>query len=219
MRLPRAGVEERESKTYSLQSRDSYVEVQLATKETSAQNARARALEGWAFRRRTEARAWVVKGRVKVNGEVTRNPELWIDMQRDRVRLDGRPLEARERVAPLLGQAAGAWNDFNKDPKGRPTVYDLVAGVWNICVAGRPARSQYLGSAADDQRHAVRRTRDQPDVACAEDVSRQGVGRADRCTTADASGWNRIDGRHDARRNREAASRLEQVHALRDHAD
>ena len=77
---------------------------------------------------RTEARAWVAKGRVKVNGEVTRNPDLWIDMQRDRVRLDGRPLEARERVYLLLYKPPGYLTTY-KDPKGRPTVYDLVAGV------------------------------------------------------------------------------------------
>ena len=34
---------------------------------------------------RTEARAWVAAGRVKVNGRVIRDPDYWIDMQRELV--------------------------------------------------------------------------------------------------------------------------------------
>src|SRR5678815_4368032 len=56
---------------------------------------------------RTEARAWVSEGRVKVNGKVARNPDQWIDMQRDRVRFDDRPLETRERVHVLLYKPTG----------------------------------------------------------------------------------------------------------------
>ena len=77
---------------------------------------------------RTEARAWVAQGRVKVNGMVTRDPDRWIDMQRDRVRLDDKPLEVRERVYVLLYKPAGYLTTY-KDPKGRPTVYDLVTTI------------------------------------------------------------------------------------------
>jgi len=77
---------------------------------------------------RTEARAWVSEGRVKVNGKVARNPDQWIDMQRDRVRFDDRPLETRERVHVLLYKPTGYLTTY-KDPKGRPTVYDLVGAV------------------------------------------------------------------------------------------
>ena len=77
---------------------------------------------------RTEARAWVAQGRVKVNGQVARNPDQWVDMQRDRVRFDDRPLETRERVYVLLYKPPGYLTTY-KDPKGRPTVYDLVSAV------------------------------------------------------------------------------------------
>ena len=77
---------------------------------------------------RTEARAWVAEGRVKVNGRVTRDPDRWIDMQRDRVQFDDKPLAPRERVYVLLYKPAGYLTTY-KDPKGRPTVYDLVSGV------------------------------------------------------------------------------------------
>src|SRR5262245_30050875 len=47
---------------------------------------------------RVESRSWIHAGRVKVNGKLIRNPDHWIDMDRDRVRFDDKPLEARERV-------------------------------------------------------------------------------------------------------------------------
>jgi 16S rRNA U516 pseudouridylate synthase RsuA-like enzyme len=56
---------------------------------------------------RVETRGWVHAGRVKVNGRVTRNPEQWIDMPRDRVRLDNAPLVARERIYRLLELSDG----------------------------------------------------------------------------------------------------------------
>jgi len=77
---------------------------------------------------RTDARGWIAAGRVKVNGKVTRDPDQWIDMARDRVRLDNKPLEARERLYVLLYKPTGYLTTY-KDPEGRPTVYDLVADV------------------------------------------------------------------------------------------
>jgi pseudouridine synthase len=77
---------------------------------------------------RVEARGWVRDGRVQVNGTTTRNPDQWVDMQRDRVRLDGKPLAARERLYVLLYKPTGYLTTY-RDPEGRPTVYDLVDDV------------------------------------------------------------------------------------------
>ena len=77
---------------------------------------------------RVEARGWIHAGRVKVNGHVTRNPDQWVDMKRDRVLFDGKPLVARERVYLLLYKPTGYLTTY-KDPDGRPTVYDLIAGA------------------------------------------------------------------------------------------
>lgn len=77
---------------------------------------------------RTEARSWVHAGRVTVNGQATQNPDQWVDMERDRVRFDGKPLEIRERVYILLFKPTGYLTTY-KDPDGRPTVYDLVKDV------------------------------------------------------------------------------------------
>jgi pseudouridine synthase len=77
---------------------------------------------------RVEARRWVQAGRVTVNGTIVRNPDHWIDMERARVRVDGKPLVARERVYLLLYKPIGYLTTY-KDPDGRPTVYDLITDV------------------------------------------------------------------------------------------
>ena len=79
---------------------------------------------------RTEARAWIGAGRVTVNGKKVQSPDAWVDPERDRVKVDGRPLDvgsrgARERVYLLLYKPKGYLTTYN-DPEGRPTVYDLV---------------------------------------------------------------------------------------------
>lgn len=77
---------------------------------------------------RTEARRWVHARRVTVNGRVVENPDSWVDLSRDRVRFDGAPLMARERVYVLLHKPAGCLTTY-KDPQGRPTVYGLLKGI------------------------------------------------------------------------------------------
>ena len=77
---------------------------------------------------RVDARGWIRAGRVKVNGHVVRDPDTWIDMGRDRVRLDGRPLQVRERTYLLLYKPTGYLTTY-RDPKGRATVYDLIADL------------------------------------------------------------------------------------------
>src|SRR6476469_3032815 len=47
---------------------------------------------------RTDARSWIGAGRVRVNGKVVQNPDHWVDLDRDRVTLDGRPLRAQEKT-------------------------------------------------------------------------------------------------------------------------
>lgn len=77
---------------------------------------------------RTEARAWILAGRVAVNGRGTRDPDRRVDAARDRIRLDGRPIVARDHVYVLLHKPAGYVTTY-RDPEGRPTVYDLITGV------------------------------------------------------------------------------------------
>lgn len=77
---------------------------------------------------RTEARSWVGAGRVRVNGRPTQNPDQWIDLDRDQVLFDGRPLESADKLYLLLYKPKGYITTY-KDPEGRPTVYDLLEGL------------------------------------------------------------------------------------------
>jgi 23S rRNA pseudouridine2605 synthase len=87
-----------------------------------------RALSKAGLGSRTEARKWIAAGRVAVNGKVVRTPDLWVDLERDRVEFDGRPLRAAHLIYLLLYKPAGYLTTF-RDPEGRPTVYDLLTGI------------------------------------------------------------------------------------------
>jgi 23S rRNA pseudouridine2605 synthase len=74
---------------------------------------------------RTEARRWVGDGRVKVNGRVEGDPNRWIDLDKDRVSFDDRPIESADRVYLLLYKPKGYLTTY-RDPEGRKTIYDLL---------------------------------------------------------------------------------------------
>jgi pseudouridine synthase len=77
---------------------------------------------------RTEARRWIGAGRVRVNGKLIHTPDHWVDIERDQVTLDGRPLRPRKRLYLLLYKPRGYITTY-QDPRGRPTVYDLIREV------------------------------------------------------------------------------------------
>lgn len=77
---------------------------------------------------RAEARQWIGAGRVRVNGQVVQTPDHWVDLERDHVTLDGKPLRPEKLVYLLLYKPKGYLTTY-KDPEGRPTVYDLLADV------------------------------------------------------------------------------------------
>jgi pseudouridine synthase len=80
---------------------------------------------------RTDARGWIGAGRVCVNGKLVQNPDHWVDLENDRVTLDGKPLNAAEKAYILLYKPKGYLTTW-RDPEGRPTIYDLTAeaGTW-----------------------------------------------------------------------------------------
>ena len=84
---------------------------------------------------RTDARKWIGAGRVKVNGKLVQSPDRWVDLERDRVTLDDRPVQAARKMYLLLYKPTGYLTTY-KDPDGRPTVYDLLSevGKWVVPV-------------------------------------------------------------------------------------
>lgn len=85
---------------------------------------------------RTEARAWIGAGRVAVNGRIIQTPDHWVDLQQDKVTLDGQPLRKAKPLYLLLYKPKGYLTTF-KDPEGRPTVYNLLEDVPHVVPVGR----------------------------------------------------------------------------------
>lgn len=81
---------------------------------------------------RSEARRWIGAGRVKVNGRVEGDPNRWVDLERDTIAFDDKPLESAEASYLLLHKPAGYLTTY-RDPEGRKTIYDLL-----------PDRDRYL---------------------------------------------------------------------------
>src|SRR5271154_2895706 len=84
---------------------------------------------------RTEARKWIGAGRVRVNGKLIQTPDHWVDLERDAVTLDGKPIRAPKKIYLLLYKPKG-YLTTHKDPGGRPTVYNLIpdVGQWVVPV-------------------------------------------------------------------------------------
>ena len=85
---------------------------------------------------RTEARQWIRARRVRVNGQVVDDPDRWVDLDRDRIVFDGKPLAAERRRYVLLYKPAGYLTTY-RDPQGRPTIYDLLEGEPFLSPVGR----------------------------------------------------------------------------------
>ncbi len=87
-----------------------------------------RALSKAGLGSRTEARSWIGAGRVKVNGRVIQTPDHWVDIARDRITFDDKPVEKQDLRYVLLNKPKGYLTTY-KDPENRPTVYDLIPGL------------------------------------------------------------------------------------------
>jgi len=78
---------------------------------------------------RREADRLIGHGKVKVNGRVVDQMGVRIDESRDRVEVNGRPIQPERRsVFVMLNKPAGFLVTMN-DPLGRPTVRKLLPGL------------------------------------------------------------------------------------------
>ena len=96
-----------------------------ATPRTRAKKTLDRVVSKAGLGSRSEARRWIVARRVEVNGRVVTSPEHWIDLESDRVGLDGELLRTVSKVYVLLHKPKGYLTTY-RDPQGRRTVYDLL---------------------------------------------------------------------------------------------
>jgi pseudouridine synthase len=108
---------------------------------------------------RSEARGWIGGGRVRVNGRVERNPDCWVDLERDKVSFDGKPVRSQGRIYILLYKPTG-YVTTHKDPDGRATVYDLIrdSGAWVVPVGRLDLETSGLLILTNDTQFAERLT-------------------------------------------------------------
>src|SRR5258708_20032788 len=72
---------------------------------------------------RTDARSWIGAGRVRVNGKVVQNPDHWVDLENDRVTLDGKPLRPATKAYVLLYNPNGYLTTY-RHPQDPPPPSD-----------------------------------------------------------------------------------------------
>ncbi|WP_299480477.1 pseudouridine synthase [uncultured Roseibium sp.] len=86
---------------------------------------------------RREAETWIEAGRVELNGKVLTTPAVTVSGN-DKVLVDGQELPTRERTRLWLYHKPKGLVTTNKDPEGRPTVFDrLPKDLPRVLTVGR----------------------------------------------------------------------------------
>lgn len=87
-----------------------------------------RALSKLGLATRTEARALISAGRIRVNGAIVTDAARSVIPERVAITIDGTPRERPDRVVVLLHKPRGVVTT-KSDPQGRPTVYDSLTDL------------------------------------------------------------------------------------------
>jgi 23S rRNA pseudouridine2605 synthase len=85
----------------------------------------ARALSKLGYCSRSKAVVLIQSGLVQLNGATRLNPETSVELQRDRVSVEGHKIEARQKVYLMMNKSRGLVTTAS-DEKGRETVYSLL---------------------------------------------------------------------------------------------
>lgn len=85
-----------------------------------------RAFSKLGFASRTEARAWIIAGRVRVNGTTRRSPTFGLSLEGAVIELDGKRITRVQTRTFLLHKPRGLVTT-RVDDKGRQTVFSLVS--------------------------------------------------------------------------------------------
>ncbi len=97
----------------------------------------ARALSKLGYCSRSRAAELLAAGRVKWNGTVRRDPETPVRIGKDRIEIDGQPVERSSKIYLALNKPRGVLTTAS-DEKGRATVYAyLPEGLPWIAPVGR----------------------------------------------------------------------------------
>jgi 23S rRNA pseudouridine2605 synthase len=86
---------------------------------------------------RRDVERMIEEGRIALNGEIVATPVVLVKPQ-DRIEVDGKPLPEKERTRLFLYHKPVGLVTTEKDPEGRPTVFDaLPAGLPRLVSIGR----------------------------------------------------------------------------------
>ena len=87
---------------------------------------------------RREAEKILIEGRVTVNGKIVDQLGFKADPSKDYIKVDGKRLARFEPKVTLLLNKPRGYLSTVKDPKGRPTVIDLLKNIkWRVYPVGR----------------------------------------------------------------------------------
>jgi len=84
-----------------------------------------RVLSRFGVASRTEARQAILSGRLKVNGQVVRDPDRWVRAEEEVFHLDGKRLRQARRTYMLFYKPKGVLTSHG-DPHGRKTIYEYL---------------------------------------------------------------------------------------------
>ena len=87
-----------------------------------------RALSKLGLCSRKQAELLIAEGRVRIGGKVARDPSLRVDLNRDRISVDGEHVVAEAKVYLMVNKPRGLVTTRD-DPQRRGTVYDCLAGL------------------------------------------------------------------------------------------
>ncbi len=85
----------------------------------------ARALSKLGHCSRSQASELIRAGRVRLNGNVPRDPETPVRIDRDRIEVDGQAIESQQKIYLMMNKPRGLVTTAS-DEKGRETIYSIL---------------------------------------------------------------------------------------------